>query len=235
MKQVVVLCCPDQDIIFDRLNVNPSHYFYTSGDFSMDIFRDAFNNGVSVIQRSPDRKVFGLHPSSGKVLVPIDICLLTLGSDTPDYTLPLQSINADVLSSPLVSLIGKVQFVDTPNSAIDVNPIVTLDSTSSSISTIDSVNINTIAAGDSVYIKIDSSTTVSGKILQSMTGATSGQQLLESQIFPMDFGLRIQAIRVSFSIALGSDLQGSPIFKTSNNKVLGMLVGSGQDVLAFHF
>jgi hypothetical protein len=201
----------------------------------MDIFRDAFNNGISVVQKSPDRKVFGLHPSSGKVLVPIDICLLTLGSNIPDYTLPLQSINTNVLSSPLVSLIGRIQFVDTPSSVIDVNPIVTLDSTSSSISIIDSVNINTITAGDNVHIKIDSTTVVSGKILQSMTGATSGQQLLESQIFPMDFGLRIQAIRVNFSIALGPDLQGSPIFKTSTNKVLGMLVGSGRDVLAFHF
>lgn len=195
----------------------------------MDIFRDA-GNGFS---RSPNRRVFGLDPSTGRILVPIDICLLTLGSSSPDFTIPASSINVKVLTSPIPSLLGKIDSVDTPVPGIDVNPIVTLDSSSTTIDTIDSININTISSAENIYVKLSGGTAVFGKILTAISGVSSGAGLCEQQIFPMSTSLRIQAIRVQFSIPLGSGFQGSPIFMQGSNKVLGMLIGEGTTALAY--
>jgi hypothetical protein len=194
----------------------------------MDIFRDA-DNGFS---SSPSRRVFGLDPSSGNILVPIDICLLTLGSSNPDFTIPASSIGVKVLTSPITSLLGKIESVDTPVPGIDVNPIVTLDRSSAVVDTIDSIDLNTISSGQNVYVKVSGGTTISGTILAATSGVTSGAGLCEQQVFPLSMSLTIQAIRVQFSTPLGAGFQGSPIFIQGSTKVLGMLIGEGTTVLA---
>jgi hypothetical protein len=195
----------------------------------MDIFRDN-GNGFS---RSPSRRVFGLDPTTGNILVPIDICVLVLSDNNPDFTIPASSTGVEVLTSPITSLLGKIASVETPIPGIDVNPIVTLDRSSTTIDTIDSINISTISSGQNIYVKLSGGTTVLGKILTATSGITSGAGLREQQIFPMSTSLRIQAIRVQFSIPLGAGFQGSPIFMQGSNKVLGMLIGEGTNALAY--
>jgi hypothetical protein len=189
----------------------------------MDIFR----NTISGFGISPTRRVFGLHPNTGKILVPIDICMLT--SVGLDNNLPVNVIGADVLTSPAPSLLGKIALFDLPIFGIDVNPFVELDNSSANIKTINSVDINTIQVGDLVSIE---GTTVSGKIFSSISGVTSGFGLLRKKPFPIDMGLTIQGIEIDLDTPLGDGFQGSPVIMKNNNQVLGMLLGKGIKVLA---
>jgi hypothetical protein len=197
----------------------------------MQVIRQATVNSAP----SPSRQVFGLHPITKKILVPIDVCLYTINSNTPDFSLPALSVTTGVkiVGSPSPTLLGKVVSAFNPNVAVDVDPIVTLDSTLSSIPVINSVNINTVKGGDKIFIRRDNGNMTSGII----TGSAIGSGLIQTQIFPtLDFNLslRVQAIEVTFSSSLGENLQGIPILMQSNQEVLGMLLGVGSSVLAFY-
>jgi hypothetical protein len=205
----------------------------------MKIFR---NDIDASHQQSPIRRVFGRDPNTNKILVPIDVCLLALQSGSPvlDINLPSISSGADILESPRNNRIGKVALVSTPSFGSSVDPIVTLDSSSTDLSSvpipvIDSVDITKIKAGDQVLIRLEDNTIVSGKIVASIVGLNSGSDLLQDQVFPLlGAGFTVQAIRVDFSQPVGESLQGLPIFMAASNKVLGMLMGVGTSILAYH-
>jgi hypothetical protein len=198
------------------------------------IFRDDIN---AQNQRSPERSVFGLDPITKKVLVPIDVCLFSLESGNPvlNPNLPTISNGAKILDTPVMNLIGKVASISIPNFAITVDPIITLDTSSLTIPVIDSVDVTNIKVDDNVFIKLEDNTTISGKIISSIVGLNSGASLIQEQTFPsLGAGFKVQAIQVKFSQIIVEELQGTPIFMASSNKVLGMLMGTGTNILAFH-
>jgi hypothetical protein len=130
-------------------------------------------------------------------------------------------IGAEVKQSSNGVSIGRIQFAETPSAASNVNPFVILDSSSSSIPTIDRIIPTSVSVGDPVTI---GGTTVSGKI----------SILLQELSFPRDASLKIQAFTVQLSTSIGSSFQGSPILTTSG-KTVGMLLGSGSTVIACPF
>jgi hypothetical protein len=187
----------------------------------MQIFRDSYAG----IDKSPLRRVFGLHPITNKIIVPIDLCTYKLdnagGQIGPDPTLVAFLTGAEIRDSGGVS-IGKVEFVDTPSPAGNVNPFVTLNSSSTNIPVISQITPPSISVNDLVKI---SDTTVSGKI----------SVLLQLLSFPHNASLKIQAFTVQLDTPIGSSFQGSPIIMTTNGKTIGMLLGSGMTVIACPF
>jgi hypothetical protein len=192
-------------------------------------------SGLKILP-SPSRQVFGLDPLTKNILVPIDLCLYSIGSRDPDFNLPALSVTKglEIVEDPSPNLLGKVVSAFNPNVQTDVNPIVTLDNTSSNIPVIDSVNINTVNGGDKIFIRRDNGNVTSGVI----AGNANGIGLIQTQIFPtLDptiLSLKFKAIEVRFSSPIGENLQGIPIIMQSSQKVLGMLLGVGDRVLAYH-
>jgi hypothetical protein len=186
----------------------------------IEIFRDSFAG----IAKSPSRRVFGVDPATNKIVVPIDLCTYTLDSSGgevgPNPSLVAFLTGAEIKRSSDGVPIGKVQFVETPTPASNVNPFVILDSSSipSSIPVINRITPASISVGDLVTI---GGTTVSGKISVPL-------QLLS---FPDDASLKIQAFTVQLSMPIGSSFQGSPIL-TTGGQTIGMLLGSGNTVIA---
>jgi hypothetical protein len=201
----------------------------------MNIFREKITVSNRNISKSPDRTIFGGHPITGNILVPIDVCLLVFGSTSPDYTFLDDMNNASILTNPGFSLLGKVLSFEPIILGSDIQPIVELDRSSPAISKINSIDIGSIKAKDEIFLRLPSGTIIPGEIQVPDNGATNGFSLIQRQPFPMDIGQTVQAIKVEFVMPVGDILQGSPIFMKSNNKILGMLLGIGNEVLVYPF
>jgi hypothetical protein len=196
----------------------------------MEVFRETWHG----ILRSPDREVFGGHPNSGKILVPIDLCILDLGNnENPDYSFPVKLTNAEIKESNNSAPIGKVEIVSTPNPAQDVYPIVTLNTVDlQEFPKIDPQLPGTLQAGDKIFFRSGLDNQVrEGQILPSTNGISSGLGLIEQLPFPIDIALTIQAYRVQFNNPLGPKFQGSRIIMKATNKTLGMLLGFDSNTL----
>jgi hypothetical protein len=201
----------------------------------MNIFRAKIAASSRSISKSPDRTIFGSHPTTGNILVPIDICLLVFGSTFPDYTFLDDMNDASVLTNPGFSLIGNILSFEPIILGSDIQPIVELDRSDPAISKINPIDIASVKAKDEIFLKLPSGTIIPGEIQFPDNGATKGFSLIQRQPFPMDIGQTVQAIKVEFVVPIGDSLQGSPVFMKSSNEILGMLLGIGNEVLVHPF
>jgi hypothetical protein len=190
----------------------------------IEIFRD-ISAGIA---KSPSRRIFGLDPATNNIIVPIDLCTYTLDSSGgevgPNPSLVAFLTGADIRKSSNGLSIGKVQFVDTPSAAMNVNPFVILDRSLSGIPVIDQIKPSLVNVGDLVNLDIDN-TVISGRISTPL-------RLLS---FPNDASLKIRAFTVQLSMPVGSSDSGSPIFINGTSQMLGMLLGTGNTVIACPF
>jgi hypothetical protein len=134
----------------------------------MEIFRDAFKG----LGTSPSRMGFGLHPVTGNIIVPIDICTHTLDSFGdevgPDSSLVAPLVGAEIKQTSSGASIGIIDIAETPNPAMDVNPFVILDRSSTAIPKIDQINPSIIRVGDSIVLDL-SFTKISGKVSNTLS------------------------------------------------------------------
>jgi hypothetical protein len=191
----------------------------------MEVFRKSFTDGSNTIIQSPTRQVFGIHPTNGKILVPIDLCILVSGDPTPKFNLNVDGKN--ILNSSNSDLVGTVENFSIPPEG-NINPIVTLDPDIPINSRIKKIIApSTVKAGDIVTLDGDSSFT--GRILPPLPSSTT---LIDEFPFSLDPSFTISAFRVAFSKSLVETDIGSPIVM-SNGKILGMLLTTGNTAFVF--
>jgi hypothetical protein len=184
----------------------------------MEVFRESFIDGSNTILQSPPRQVFGIHPTNGKILVPIDLCILVLGNPTPKFDFNVNG--RDVLDAPTSALVGTVENFSVPPAG-NINPIVTLDPDIPIDRRIKKIiTPSTVKAGDVVTLDGDSSFT--GNVLAPVSDGL----IIGTFPFPLNPSLTILAFRVAFSKTLRSEDIGSPIVM-ADKKILGMLLTAG--------
>ena len=74
--------------------------------------------------QSPEREVFGIHPTTNKLLVPIDLCILINSNTSPDFSLNI--LNAEVLDANNAISVGKIKNFSVPPVG-NIDPIVELN------------------------------------------------------------------------------------------------------------
>jgi hypothetical protein len=179
----------------------------------MNIFRDN-------IKPSPIRQAFGIHSITKKVLVPIDLCVLTDTSTQPDFA--LQSQGDKILEASTSLLIGTVPSILFPSPANDINPVIALDNSISS-SNIAVVRSTTIQVGSNVVLNLTTSTSINGIITGSV----------QQKPFPTDISFTIQAFKVKLNSPIGSNFIGAPLLLATTRETVGMILTAGKDILVF--
>jgi hypothetical protein len=194
------------------------------------VFRQAFQQSSTTIPQSPDRQVFGIHPTTNKILVPIDLCVLIDSNPTPDFNLDVGQAK-NILNSDTSAPVGKI--VNFILQVGNINPIVTLEpdpsdpSDPSSNDGIEKIIVpSNVKAGDVVTLR---DTLVKGTILPPLPGNTS---LINTFPFPLDMAINVSAFRVKFNGMLQLKDIGSPIIMVDGS-TLGMLLTDGQEVFVY--
>lgn len=187
----------------------------------MEVYRESF----STIRQSPPRQVFGIHPTNGKILVSIDLCILVFGDPTPNFGLSV--VGKNILDTSTSALVGTVKSFSVPPAG-NINPIVTLNPDRDIDPSIKKIIVpSAVAAGDTVTLAGDPSFT--GNVLASSSSSTS---LIDTFPFPLDPGRNVLAFKVKFSTALGLEDIGSPIVR-ADGTTLGMLLTAGKTVFVY--
>ena len=178
----------------------------------------------TTIPQSPERQVFGIHPNTNKILVPIDLCVLIGSNPIPDFDLNVEG--KSILKSNNSAPVGTIEnFIVSPTG--NINPIVTLKPDSSIDGEIKKIIVpSNVKAGDIVTLR---DTLVKGTILPPLPGNTS---IINTFPFPLDMAINVSAFRVKFNGMLQLEDIGSPIIMVDGS-TLGMLLTDGQEVFVY--
>lgn len=187
----------------------------------MRVFREI----STTIPQSPDRQVFGIHPNTNKILVPIDLCVLIGSSANPNFNLDVEGKN--ILDGNTSIPVGIIENFIVPPTG-NINPIVTLKPDPPIDDEIKKIIVpSNVQAGDVVTLNGDM--LFRGKILPSLLGNLS---LIDTVPFSLDIALNVLAFKVEFNRMLQLEDIGSPIIM-ADGSTLGMLLTDGQKVFVY--
>ena len=190
-----------------------------------------FREGFGIISR----QVFGIHPTTNKLLVPIDLCILSNNNTSPNFGLDV--LDTKVLDVNTSREVGTIKNFSVPPEG-NINPVVELntDGIDLLISFPDDIFKKiifptiTIRAGN--LVTLNENTSVKGNILPLIS---AGQSLINTfPFYSTNSGFTFKAFKIKFNQGLRPKDIGSPIIM-EDGSTLGMLVSLDKDDTSIAF
>ena len=182
-----------------------------------------FRSVSSTVPQSPERTVFGIHPTTNKLLVPIDLFILVNGNANPNFDLDV--LDTEVLDVNTSKPVGKIKNFSVPPVG-NIDPILELNTDGIDLlpyfpNDIKKIILPTTTIRTGNLVTLNGNISFQGNILPP---TIAGQSLINTfPFYSINSGRHFSAFRIKFNQDLQLEHIGSSIIM-ADGSILGMLV-----------